>query len=406
MTIILYAIPFFLLLIVAELLLDRYRGTGYFRFADSVSSLNAGILSRVTQVFWRLVPLVMYIHTYQHWALFNLPVNWMTWLTAFVFYDLCYYWHHRLGHERNFLWASHVVHHSSEEYNLTTALRQSSGSLVGWIFYLPMALLGFDPLQFASVAALNLIYQFWVHSRHVPKLGWYERWFITPSNHRVHHAINDCYIDRNYGGVFIIWDRLFGTFQEELDKEPCVYGIRKPLNSWNPIWTNLHYYVQLMRDSFFTRRWQDKFRVWFGRTGWRPEDVAERFPLPAFDLTKITKYQTEIATPVSSYVLLQLLIIIAALAIFMAASQKLNGYHTMVFGVGIVFSCTSLGLLLERHQLAIVVEHIRLALVAILAWWLVSGSLHLVLCLASIGLLMIWVQRLAAWNRVPAVPVD
>jgi sterol desaturase/sphingolipid hydroxylase (fatty acid hydroxylase superfamily) len=360
MNIILWAIPLFIVLILIEFIVDTLRGTAYYRLNDSVSSLNAGILSRVTQVFWRLVPFVIYVQVYEAYALTEMPVNWLTWILAFVAYDFFYYWHHRFGHERNFFWAAHVVHHSSEEYNLTTALRQTSGSLIGWIFYLPMAIAGFSPLQLITVAALNLIYQFWVHSRHIPKLGWFENWFITPSNHRVHHAINDIYVDRNYGGVFIIWDRLFGTYQEELETEPCVYGIRKPIKSWNPLWVNVHYYSQLFRDAWHTRRWSDKFRVWFARTGWRPADVAERYPQAEFDMASYRKFDIPVGITVQLYIFSHLVLIIFGLGAYMAMSSSFTTLDTVILGSAIVVSCTSLGLLLEQRHLAVAIEQLRL----------------------------------------------
>ena len=175
MELILFAIPFFIVLIAVELVVDRYRDTGYYRLSDAITSLNAGILSRVTVIFWKLAPVVIYLYVYQHWALFEMPINSLSWIVAFVCYDFFYYWYHRISHERNIFWAAHVVHHSSEEYNLTTALRQTSGSILSWLFFIPMALAGIEPVQMVTVAALNLLYQFWVHSRHVPKLGWYER---------------------------------------------------------------------------------------------------------------------------------------------------------------------------------------------------------------------------------------
>jgi alkylglycerol monooxygenase len=162
------------------------------------------------------------------------------WLSALLLYDFCYYWHHRLGHRCALFWAAHVVHHQSEDYNLSTALRQTgSGWLFGWVFYLPMALLGVPPLVFGTVALIDLLYQFWVHTQQIGRLGWFDRWFCSPSNHRVHHAVNDRYLDRNYGGILMVWDRLFGSFVEEDDLEPIVYGTRKPLRSWNPLWANL-----------------------------------------------------------------------------------------------------------------------------------------------------------------------
>jgi alkylglycerol monooxygenase len=231
MNFIIYAIPIFFLLIAIELIAEKWRKTNYYRTNDAINSLSAGVLSQMTGLLKKLIPFTLYLMVFEHIQLFTLPNQWWVWLFAFVAYDFLYYWNHRLGHEINLLWAAHVVHHSSEEYNLTTALRQSSGSIVSWVFYLPLAIIGVDPVVLISVGSLNLIYQFWVHTRHIPKLGWYELFFVTPSNHRVHHAQNQIYLDRNYGGVFIIWDRIFGTFQEELDTQKPVYGIRKALQS-------------------------------------------------------------------------------------------------------------------------------------------------------------------------------
>ncbi len=359
MSLILFAIPFFISLIIIELIVDRVRGTGYYRLNDAVTSLNAGILSRVTLIFWKLAPIVVYIYVYQNFALTELPLTPITWILSFILYDFCYYWYHRISHERNLFWAAHVVHHSSEEYNLTTALRQTSGSLLSWLFYIPMAIIGFDPVQMATVAALNLIYQFWVHSRHVPKLGWFEKWFVTPSNHRVHHAINDQYIDRNYGGVFIIWDRVFGTFQEELAEIPCLYGIRKPLRSWNPIWTNLHYYHQLARDAWYTRRWSDKLKLWLAPTGWRPVDVSERFPQQAFNIDAYQKFDIEISAFVKAYALVHLIMIIVLLGNFMMVSNTLVVADILLYGFIIYISSFSLGMILQQHRHAILIENLR-----------------------------------------------
>ena len=227
---------------------------------------------------------------------------------AMVLYDFCYYWLHRMGHERTILWASHVAHHQSEDYNLTTALRQTStGFLLGWIFYIPMYVLGIPAEVVVTVGSINLIYQFWVHTEHIPKLGWYEWFFVTPSNHRVHHAQNDCYLDRNYGGLFIIWDRLFGTFQEELETEPVVFGIRGPLKSWSPVKALTHIYVDMGRDSWRTARWQDKLHVWVSRTGWRPADVATRFPREKNDLPHFERFDPKVPRRVSIYGFFQML---------------------------------------------------------------------------------------------------
>ncbi|AZE97285.1 C-5 sterol desaturase [Pseudomonas orientalis] len=254
-----YAVPFFIALIVVELLVDRWRGARNYRVADAINSLSTGVLSTTTGLLTKGVGLLTYAFALKHLALTELSAQsaW-TWVSAFVFYDFCYYWLHRMGHERNILWAAHSVHHQSEDCNLTTALRQTStGFLLSWIFYLPLAVLGVPLMVFISVVSLNLLYQFWVHTRHVPKLGWFEWFFVTPSNHRAHHAQNALYMDRNYGGVFIFWDRLFGTFQEEDDNEPVIFGVTTPLASWNPLWANLQFYAQLWSDARRTESRRD-----------------------------------------------------------------------------------------------------------------------------------------------------
>ncbi len=290
--IIVLATPVFLALIALEMAWGVRRGRNTYRFADAVSSIGLGMLSQCSAVFTRLLRVGIYTAVHSQWALVQADAFWLHpagWLLALVFYDLCYYWLHRAGHEVALFWAAHVVHHQSEDYNLSTALRQtSSGALFGWVFYLPMALAGVPPLVFGVVALVDLLYQFWVHTEHVGKLGWFDRWFCSPSNHRVHHAINDACLDRNYGGILIIWDRLFGSFAEET--EPCVYGTRKPLQSWDPLWANLEVYAQLLRDSLATRHWRDKLRVWLKPPGWRPADVAQRWPIVTVDATRPHKF--------------------------------------------------------------------------------------------------------------------
>jgi sterol desaturase/sphingolipid hydroxylase (fatty acid hydroxylase superfamily) len=290
--IIVLATPVFLALIGLEFAVGLARGRNTYRLHDALSSIALGMLSQVSGIFVKAATLGIYALGFEHFALARLPANEPgVWLVALVLYDLCYYWHHRLGHRCAVLWAAHVVHHQSEDYNLSTALRQtSSGFLFGWLFYLPLALVGIPPPLFATVALIDLLYQYWVHTQQIGRLGWFDRWFCAPSNHRVHHAVNDCYVDRNYGGILIVWDRLFGSYQEERPDEPCVYGTRKPLGTWNPITANLAIYADLWRDSLHTARWSDKLRVWVRPPGWRPVDVAARYPQPAFDIARVHRY--------------------------------------------------------------------------------------------------------------------
>ena len=290
--IIVLATPVFLLLIALEYAVGRARGRNTYRLNDALSSLGLGVLSQVTAVYGGLLRLGIYVLCYEHLALARWPADavW-TWVVALVFYDFCYYWFHRASHRVAVLWAAHVVHHQSEDYNLSTALRQpSTGFLLGWIFYLPMALAGVPPLVFAVVALIDLLYQYWVHTQQIGRLGWFDRWFCSPSNHRVHHAVNERYLDRNHGGIFMIWDRLFGTFIEEDDVEPIVYGTRAPLRSFDPLWANLQVYRDLAQDAWHTHAWVDKLGVLLRPPGWRPADVQQRLPRPAFDIRQVQRF--------------------------------------------------------------------------------------------------------------------
>ncbi|MBI5718380.1 MAG: sterol desaturase family protein [Burkholderiales bacterium] len=289
--VIVLATPVFLGLIAFEFVVGLARGRNTYRLADALSSIGLGVMSQVVGLFTRLFAVGLYTLAYEHVALWQLSAGsvWV-WLAALVGYDFCYYWLHRAGHRVAVLWAAHVVHHQSEDYNLSTALRQtSSGFLLGWMFYLPLAVLGVPPLVFGIVALIDLLYQFWVHTQQVDRLGWFDRWFCAPSNHRVHHAVNDRYLDKNYGGILLVWDRLFGSYAPEDEREPCVYGTRAPLRSWNPLWANLQVYRDLALDSWRTKAWPDKLRVWLAPPGWRPADVAAKWPRPAFDLKRFQR---------------------------------------------------------------------------------------------------------------------
>ena len=290
--VIVLAIPVFLLMMAGEYAWSRRRGVLAYRFSDTINSLSLGALSQLSGLFTKLLTVGIYSAVYRHVAVLDAPDFWGSWygvLLALLCYDFCYYWLHRAGHRIAVFWAAHVVHHQSQQYNLSTALRQpGTGALLGWLFYLPMALAGVPPLVFGIVALIDLLYQFWVHTELVGRLGWFDRVFCSPSNHRVHHAVNDPYLDRNYGGILILWDRLFGSFREE--DEACVYGTRADLRSWDPLWANVEVYAQLARDSWRTRNWANKLRVWFAPPGWRPPDVAARWPRQAFELARVTRY--------------------------------------------------------------------------------------------------------------------
>ncbi|EED30750.1 sterol desaturase family protein [gamma proteobacterium NOR5-3] len=320
MDLVVYAVPFFILAMILELLWGLYKGRNTYRVNDAVSSLFLGTLSQARKFITLGVGGYVYHLTAEHFSLAMMSAESMwTWVLAMVLYDFCYYWLHRLGHERTILWAAHVAHHQSEDYNLSTALRQTStGFLLGWVFYIPMFALGVPAEVVVTVGSINLIYQFWVHTEHVGKLGWYEWIFVTPSNHRVHHAQNERYLDRNYGGLFILWDRLFGTFQEELESDPPIYGIRGPLRSFNPLRALTHIYADMFRDSWNAARWVDKLRVWIARTGWRPAELEAADPRPKPDLGSFVRFDPPTTLAVRVYALFQLVAVVALLGYLQA----------------------------------------------------------------------------------------
>jgi alkylglycerol monooxygenase len=282
------AIPFFILAMALEFLYGAVSGRQTYRLNDTVNSLAVGVLSRLNGVVRLGVSALAFgaLATALGVPAWSMDSPWQ-WVVAFVAYDFCYYWKHRVGHRSRFFWASHIAHHQSEEFNLSTALRQSGTDFAGFIFYVPLYLAGIPASAVITVGSLNLIYQFWVHTEHVRRLGPLEWIFVTPSNHRVHHARNAEYIDKNYGGVFILWDRWFGTFKDEREQSPCVYGITTGLHSFNPLWANVHFWLETFRLARRTRGWLNKLKVWFMPPGWYPADVAPPAPkdwrYPKFD---------------------------------------------------------------------------------------------------------------------------
>ena len=353
--VIVLATPVFLLMIAIEWGVGIARGRNSYRLNDALNSVGLGIMSELTGVFTRLLKIGIYALAFDHVALWRLPADaWWVWLAALVGYDFLYYWKHRAGHRIALMWAAHAVHHQSEEYNLSTALRQTSSDwIAGWIFYLPMAVLGVPPLVFAVVALVDLLYQFWPHTRQIGRLGWFDRWFCSPSNHRVHHAVNDSYLDRNYGGILIVWDRLFGTFAEEDDDEPCIYGTRSPLRSWNPLWANLQVYVDLARDSWHARGIGDKLRVWFRPPGWRPADVAARFPKPAFALQSVQRYDPPVGRVALAGAVIVFALLLGATTFFLWNAHTLSLASQLGAAAAIVGALWVVGLLCEGRRRAI-----------------------------------------------------
>lgn len=309
----------------AEYAVAKSRGkANYYRFEDAIASLACGISQQVTALF--LVGAIVggYVWVFgwsRRLGLAAMPDYW-AWIIGFMGVDFAYYLFHRASHRVNILWATHVVHHHSEEYNLSTALRQ--GSLQGLAtapFYWPLALVGVPPMIFLGCVTINTLYQFWIHTRLVGKLPFgLELWLNTPSHHRVHHGIDPTYIDKNYAGVFIIWDRLFGTFKEE--KSEPNYGTVKPLASWNPLWANVHYFVELWQQSARTKKWSDKIKLWFAPPEWRPQDLGGKHQIPKVNRKQRQLYNKTGSISVRRFVAVEFVLVTAATVMFLLLQNQ------------------------------------------------------------------------------------
>ncbi len=361
------AVPAFFVLIFIELIYGLVAGKNNYRLNDSFTSISLGLISRY-------IPLLglglqgaafAYVAQYYNLKLFSSSSLWV-WIFAFFLYDFCYYWMHRLHHEVKVLWATHVVHHHGEEFNLSTALRQTStGFLWKWIFYLPIFIVGIPPEVFVTVAGINLVYQFWVHTEHIPKLGWYEYVFVSPSNHRIHHAQNKHYVDANYGGVFIFWDRLFGTYKEELDELKPIYGTAKPLRSWNPFKANLDIFAEMIKDSTRTKSIKNKIKVWFSRPNWRPDDVKVSHPIYKNDLDNFEPYNPSTSFEVKIYSWIQLFFIMGLSAAVTASVTSQSFQDTSIFAITLLITSTIALMSMEKYELSFLPEILRSSAVII-----------------------------------------
>jgi alkylglycerol monooxygenase len=364
MKIMLYAIPVFFLLIGLELLFARLGRTRLYRLPDAVSNISCGIVQQVGGVFLKTAVFGLYWWVYEQWRLMDAPDTWWSWILLFVAVDFCYYWFHRCAHEISLLWGTHVVHHQSEDYNLSVALRQSLLQPVfSTFFYLPLALLGFSPAVFLVVSTWQTLYQFWIHTRLIDKMpAWFEWIFNTPSHHRVHHGVNPRYIDKNHGGTLIVFDRLFGTFQAE--DEPVVYGVTDPLESWNPLWANMDYYARFWRDWARVPGWSNKAAMLFRKPGWRPAVPGHA---PAFREVvpeSRVKFDTEPGPFVNGYVLGQFVLLLLATSWWLdsigqglGSGEQLRDRLAVAFFI--VVGTAGLGGLLERRRWAPFVEILR-----------------------------------------------
>lgn len=363
--ILLIAMPIFLGLV----LLEKWYGWAVkkhpFRTMDTLSSMSSGYTNIIKDVLGISISILTYGWMVEHLAIYKIESSVWAYVAAFIALDFSGYWVHRLSHEINFFWNKHAIHHSSEEFDLACALRQSISSFVNLftIFLLPAALLGVDPQVIAVAAPLHLFAQFWYHTIYIGKMGILEHIIVTPSHHRVHHALNPEYLDKNHSQIFIIWDKLFGTFQEELPDVPPVYGITRPAHTWNPIKINFQHLWLLIQDAYRTQSWRDKLRIWWMPTGWRPADVIEKYPVAKIeDPYHFQKYAPPASKKLLVWTWFQFLFTFALINYFFLNIAQIGSPLIFVYGGFIFLSVFAYTELMDRNPYAWIWEGVKNAI--------------------------------------------
>jgi len=360
--ILLIAMPAFLALVLFEKWYGWSKGNDTVPVSDMISSLSSGITNVTKDVLGLSVAIITYAWLEQRVAFTHQESGWITYLIAFIALDFAGYWVHRISHEYNLFWNNHIIHHSSEEYNLACALRQSISSIVRIfaIFLLPAALLGVPQQVIGVVAPLHLFAQFWYHTRHIGKMGFLEYIIVTPSHHRVHHAINPVYLDKNYSQIFIFWDKLFGTFQAELDDVPAVYGVTRPVQTWNPIKINFMHLWLLIQDAWHAQSWKDKMRIWFMPLGWRPDDVAKRFPVYKInDVYHFAKYDSHASLALVAWCWVQMTVLLLLISYLFGNIASIGAPDMFIYGAFVFLSVYAYTELLDRNRYAGVWELVK-----------------------------------------------
>ena len=361
-----FAIPTFVVLISLEAWIAKIKGVKINRSADMISSLSSGVTNTVRDGIKFSFVIISYSWLVENIAIYKLTPIWLAVVIAFVVEDFAGYWMHRLNHRVNIFWNRHIIHHSSEDFNLSCALRQSISNTVKFsaIFMIPAALLGIPPAIFAVLGPLHLFMQFWYHTQLIGKLGLLEYLIVTPSHHRVHHAINPEYIDKNYSQILFIRDKLFGTFQPELESVKPVYGTLKPMKTWNPVIINFKHFWHLFKDAWHTKSIIDKIKIWFMPTGWRPEDVKEKFPIEVINNHhKQIKYETKNSPLLISWGWIQLTVTNILMFHFFIITSDYSTVFNALYASVIILNIFSFTSLLDHRRYAFIVESVKLTII-------------------------------------------
>lgn len=408
----LLVIPFFFLTMGIEWLYGYTKKKNWYRLNDSLNNLLIGTGQQLFSVITKAMMLGIYVWFYDHYAPIHQPKTWWSFVLCLILFDFLFYWAHRWGHEMNIFWAAHSVHHQSEEFNLSVALRQSwFHNLLAFPIFLPIPFLGFDPLIFGGAAILHTLSQYWIHTKAVDKLHpWIEYWFNTPSHHRVHHAIDPKYIDKNHAGLLMIWDRMFGTFKEEEKDSAIHYGITTQLKSWNPVWANVHYFVEMWQKAR-EMKWADKFKIIFARPGWLPDYMGGFQQVKEVDEKTYRPYDADTNLYLKIYSAIQYFVMLGGAMMYMANFTSISLFYKVVFFILMLLTMLIIGALYENKKWVMYAEYARLLLVAVSLntfyyfWYINWFNIMIIASVAScIAFIAFYTYSIISKNSLKEIP--
>jgi sterol desaturase/sphingolipid hydroxylase (fatty acid hydroxylase superfamily) len=360
-----FAVPLFIAFMLLEYFIARKRKLNYFNLHNSIANISIGIAERLCDVLVTGVFFFVFDYLQKHYAIWSIKPNIFLWILLLLFTDFIWYWYHRFAHEFNILWGVHVVHHQSEDYNYTVSARITVlQALVRTCFWSVLSIIGFPASMITVMLLIHGIYPFFIHTRLVGNLGILEYLFVTPSHHRVHHASNDKYLDKNYGDVFIIWDKLFGTFQKE-DEEAPVYGLTHPLNSYSFLWQHFHFYIELWLAFQQQKSWKNKLSLLFQK----PEKLDSSLRQKAETIFNIKQSKASFTKPLNKYVVWQMIILLMALFAFILLEKRIGLAVQITFIICTFITLINCGAIMEQKKWIFYLEGLRLFFIMLLPFF-------------------------------------
>lgn len=386
-----FAIPFFFLLMLAEYWYSVHKRLRLFSFEEAIANVNVGIVERMCDLLTTGVFYFFFVWVYENFALFNIETNWITWVILFLITDLLWYWYHRFGHEVSLLWSAHVVHHQSEDFNFTVAARITVfQAAFRSLFWAVIPLMGFAPEMTTSILLIHGIYPFFTHTQTINKLGFFEKFMVTPSHHRVHHSSNEEYLDKNYGDVLIIWDKLFGTFKAEDPNIKPIYGITTPLKSHSFLWQHFHFLLEMGVALKRAKGFKNKWLIIFGKPELIDANIRKEIEEKILSTNK---------TSVKSDILIRLittktLVTISLLFVFLLFGHEQSGYQLFIGSLYLLTSVINTGAMLEQKKWLFHIECLRMIWLCAYISLLLPYVWYGIIVLLLIGLVIIYYNKL------------